>query len=358
MRISNRRWIKKIGIGILFVWMCSMFWACTHNTQEQELQQEQGDDRIKIGFSFDSFVIERWQRDREVFVSAAKELGSDVNVQSANGDIEEQKKQIEYFIESNMDVIVIVCIDSDGLSDVVADAKQAGIKVIAYDRLIRNADVDLYVSFDNEMVGTLMANAIRDAGITNGKVVMLGGDWADYNVPQLEKSFTKGMRDLNNEITGAIHAQGWKPEIASDYIYEHFDLIEKADAIMCGNDSLASQTIRALSERRLAGKICVVGQDAELEACQHIVEGTQAMTVYKPVEHLAKAAAEYAVRLAKGEKINVTEVTSIEDGTYQVPYLKLNPIPVNKDNIDDVIINGGFHLKEDVYLNVPDKMPQ
>ena len=116
--------------------------------------------KIHIGMSFDSFVIERWQKDRDIFVSLAKDMGAEVNVQNANGDINEQIKQIEYFIEKGMDAIVIVCIDSDSLSEVVKKAKDAGIKVVAYDRLIHNSDVDLYVSFDNYEVGKLMGEAL------------------------------------------------------------------------------------------------------------------------------------------------------------------------------------------------------
>ena len=119
---------------------------------------------------------------------------------------------------------------------------------------------------------------------------------------------------------------------------------------MCGNDALAGVVIRALSEMRLAGKIVVVGQDADLDACQRIVEGTQEMTVYKPVENLAKKAAEYAVSLAKGEEIKTA--TRYNDGTYDVPFIKLEPIAVYKDNMEETIIDGGYHLKEDVYINV------
>ncbi len=102
----------------------------------------------------------------------------------------------------------------------------------------------------------------------------------------------------------------------------------------------------------------MVGQDADLAACQRIVEGTQVMTVYKPVERLATRAAEAAVALARGEEINGDDVTVIESGDYQVPYIGLEPISVNRDNIDEVIIGSGFHLKEDVYLNVPEQMPK
>ncbi|MCR5746940.1 MAG: substrate-binding domain-containing protein, partial [Lachnospiraceae bacterium] len=116
----------------------------------------------------------------------------------------------------------------------------------------------------------------------------------------------------------------------------------------CGNDSLAGQAVRYYSEKRRAGRIPIVGQDADLDACQRIVEGTQTMTVYKNIEQLAKKAAEAAVSLAKGN--NVADTDLIENGKYQVPYLSISPIMVTKDNIDSVIIDGGFHLREDVYL--------
>ena len=127
---------------------------------------------------------------------------------------------------------------------------------------------------------------------------------------------------------------------------------------MCGNDDLATQVVRALSEKRKAGSILVVGQDADLAACQRIVEGTQVMTVYKPVEKLAARAAEAAVALAQEGEVSGDDVTMITNGGYEIPYIGLEPIPVNRDNIDEVIIGSGFHLKEDVYLNVPDQMPQ
>ncbi len=326
---------------------------------EYEIQENnpEKEDKIQIGMSFDSFVIERWQRDRDIFVSMAKELGAEVNVQNANGDIEEQKKQIDYFIKKEMDVIVIICIDSEGLKEHVQKAKEAGIKIIAYDRLINNADVDLYISFDNEMVGTMMAQALVDEGIGGGSVLMLGGSAADNNVSLVEHGFREVMKENNVEILDSMHADGWKAELAAAYVYDHMDVVAQADAIMCGNDDLASKVVHALSEKRMAGNILVVGQDADLEACQRIVEGTQVMTVYKPVEKLAQRAAECAVQLARGEDIRGADVSILPNGSFEIPYIGLEPISVNEDNINEVIIGSGFHLKEDVYLNVPAKMP-
>ena len=328
-------------------------------TAESDRETEAGEEKkIQIGMSFDSFVIERWQRDRDVFVSVAKELGAEVNVQNANGMVEEQKKQIDYFIQKGMDVIVIIAIDPASLRESVDRAKDAGIKVVSYDRLIDDADVDLYISFDNEMVGEMMARALLEEGIAGGNVLMIGGSPTDNNVPLVEGAFKRVMAKHKVSIVDSIHADNWRAEEAAAYIYANPLKVAQADAIMCGNDDLATQAVRALAETRQAGNMLVVGQDADLAACQRIVEGTQVMTVYKPVERLATRAAEEAVALAKGEEITGEDVMLIDSGAYRIPYIGLEPISVNRGNIDEVIIGSGFHLKEDVYLNVPGQMPE
>lgn len=352
--MCNRKKLWKYAAAVLACVL--VFGACGNLDSSKTSGDATQGQKIQIGMSFDSFVIERWQRDRDIFVSAAKELGAEVNVQNANGDLEQQKKQISYFIDKGMDVIVIICIDSEGLSEQVQKAKEAGIKVIAYDRMIMDSEIDLYITFDNERVGTMMGQALVDNGLAGGKVLMLGGSAVDSNVALVEKGFSKVMEDNQVTILDSMHADGWKAELASAYVYDHMDIVSEADAIMCGNDNMASKVVHALKEKRLAGEIMVAGQDADLEACQRIVEGTQVMTVYKPVEKLARKAAECAVLLAEGRELP-EEAGTIESGAYEVPYIGLEPISVDQNNINDVIIGSGFHLKEDVYLNVPSKMP-
>ena len=349
--------MKRLLAG-LTVLMLLLLTGCQATEKAETQKKTEDDKKIQIAMSFDSFVIERWQRDRDVFVSTVKELGATVNVQNANGDVEKQKEQIEYFIKKGVDVIVIVCIDSDSLKSTVQKAKDEGIKIIAYDRLVTNSNADLYITFDNEMVGTLMAESLAENGAAGQNVLMLGGSSLDNNVPVVEDGFKAVCDKEGMTVIDSIHCDGWRAEIAGDYIYEHEDMVLNAAGIMCGNDNLAGQVIRALSEKRLAGEIPVVGQDADLEACQRIVEGTQTMTVYKPVEKLAKRAAECAIDLAKGRELTGDDVTVINDGTFDIPYIGLTPIAVTKDNLDSVIISSGFHLKEDVYLNVPEKMPE
>ena len=348
--------MKKWIVMLLCVLSLSFLIGCASEREIHDGEENNAEEEISIGMSFDSFVIERWQKDRDVFVAEAKARGAEVNVQNANGNLEEQISQIQYLIEKKVDVIVIVASDCNGLSEVVTQAKDAGIKVIAYDRLINNADVDLYISFDNERVGTLMGEALSECHLPHKKVLMLTGPLEDNNVVMIEDGFRSVMQKKGIEITDIMYADGWKAELASDYINQHIESLEEVDAVMCGNDLIATSVIRTLAENRLAGKIKIVGQDADLEACQRIVEGTQVMTVYKPVEKLARSAARYACLMAEGKpfltETEQEECLEISDGTNLVPYVVLEPIPVDADNMKEVIINSGFHFEEDVYLNI------
>ena len=307
-------------------------------------------DSLLIGLSFDSFVIERWTRDRDVFVSTANELGAEVNVQSAGGDVATQISQIKYFIEIGVDVIVIITADAVALADVLKEAKNKGIPVVCYDRLVMNAGADLYISFNNESVGRQMAQAICDNVPDGGTIVEIMGPDSDYNVAQVMDGFDAVCAEHSMNISLKYNCDNWKPELAYDFVNNNFEEISQADAIMCGNDALAGEAIHALAERGYAGTIFVTGQDGDLEACQRVVEGTQLVTVYKPVEKLAILAAECAVKLAKHEPLGETDL--FFDGSRDIPYIAIEPSAVTVANIDEVIINSGFHLREEVYLNV------
>lgn len=339
-----------IGLGAVCILCLMLLCACSARPEDKNEKENKAekDEDIQIGLAFDSFLIERWQRDRDIFVSRARDLGASVNVQNANGDIEKQKAQLKYLIDKKMDVIVLIAVDRTGLKKEVQEARSAGIKVIAYDRLVTDTPLDLYISFDNETVGRYMADAIIDKLPSGGQVMKINGPSKDNNVLLVNKGFDEEIRGHRINVFDTYYASEWKGEEAFNYLSENPDKAGRADAIMCGNDSLAGQAVRYYSENRRAGKIPIVGQDADLDACQRIVEGTQTMTVYKSIEQLAKKAAESAVSLAKGN--SVAGMSELENGKYMIPYVSIPPIMVTKDNIDSVIIDSGFHLREDVYL--------
>lgn len=363
-RIMNRK-EKNRRLCIMMLWIFILAAAvscggCGRRSEEPQSEAAEEESKLQIGLSFDSFVIERWLRDRDMFVSTAKSLGAEVNVQVANGVVEEQISQIQYFIQKKMDVIVIIAIDGDALGDVVRKAQAEGIRIVCYDRMIGNVNADLYISFDNERVGELMAEALKEACPEGGKIFAIYGSPTDRNVGLVKDGFQNVLKNSGLKIVYSDYCDNWLAELAYEETNEGLSQTQDIVGVMCGNDDLAGQAIKALAENRLAGNVAVVAQDAELAACQRIVEGTQTMTVYKQVELEAKAAATLAVALGRGEDITADtcqeQVTdTISDGTYEIPYYSIEPVAVTADNMDEVIISSGFHAREDVYLNIKDE---
>lgn len=363
---------KKMTVLILVIaiLLVSVMTGCSYNSAPKKVADKKKS--INIGLCFDSFVIERWLRDRDTFVTTAKELGAKVNVQNANGDVKEQISQIDYLISQNVDVIVIIAVDCEAISDAVKRAKNKGISVISYDRLIKNVDADLYISFDNETVGRDMGKAMKHALPHGGKIFEINGSSADDNVIRVEKAFKQEISEAGIDIVYSDYCKGWSAKAAGEYVEKALEKYPDVDGIMCGNDDLASEVARVLSENRLSGKVALIGQDADLLACQRIVEGTQKMTEFKKVEELAKTAAYFAVKIAKGEKYykagdsgqkkendekssDYIATKKIDNGKSLVPYYSLKPVMVTKSNLDSIIIDSGFHTKEEVYLNVTKK---
>lgn len=310
--------------------------------------------KIKIGFSMDTLLVERWQKDRDIFVARAQELGAEVLVQNANNDGSQQINQVKYLLEQGINILVIIPHDSDTSATLVQLARKKGIKVISYDRLIRNANVDMYISFDNNKVGNLMAEYITK-NVPSGNYIILNGAKTDYNSYMFNNGYKKVLQPyIDNgkiSIIEEMWAENWRPESAFKCIEGTLHDGKKIDAIIAANDSLAGAAVEALAEKRLAGRVAVVGHDADLDGCQRVVEGTQLMTVYKPIDKIAKAAAEIAVKMINGEKVEVDK--SIYDGKFEVPYYVIDPLPVTKRNMVETVVNDGFHRLEEVYRNIP-----
>jgi D-xylose transport system substrate-binding protein len=312
--------------------------------------------KIKIGLSMDTLKEERWQRDRDLFIARAKELGAEVLVQAANGNDSLQNSQAENLLTQGVDILVVVPHNGVTSAAIVTAAHKAGKKVIAYDRLIRNSDVDLYVSFDNYEIGKMQASYLLQKA-PKGNYIVIGGAPTDNNAHLYHDGQMEVLKPAvargDIKIVADQWAKDWQPSEALKHT-ENALTRNKNDivAIAAPNDGTAGGAISALKQQKLAGKVFVSGQDADLAACQRVVEGTQAMTVYKPIQKLAAKAAELAVALAKGEA--VTEATQkLNNGKIDVKSVLIAPIQVDKNNMDSTVIADGFHDKKDVYKNVP-----
>jgi len=317
---------------------------------------KQGARPLTIGLSLDTLREERWQRDRDLFVARAQELGARVLVQAANNNEVVQNAQAENLLTQGVDVLVVAPHNSKTAATIVEAAHRAGVQVIAYDRLISDSDVDLYISFDNERVGELQAGyAVQRA--PRGRYALIGGSPADNNAllyHQGQMNVLKPFVERHEiEIVTDQYAADWQPVQALKIMENALTRNDnRIDAVVASNDGLAGGAIQALAEQGLAGKIVVTGQDAELSACQRIVGGTQSMTIYKPIRTLARKAAEIAVAMAKKQPYE-TPAARIDNGFKKVPSLLIAPVAVDKDNLVSTVIADGFHSLEQVYAGIP-----
>lgn len=275
-------------------------------------------------------------------------------VRNANEDTDRQVEQIYSLIEKGIDCLVIIAYDKDGLTQCVKAAKKRGIPVIAYDRLIKNSDVDAYISFDGVKVGWLMASALYEK-VREGNYIIINGSPKDHNSYLFNSGFKLALQDALDadkiRILYETWSDDWREEEAYNTVGKAIKEGLKIDAVIGGNDRLAEGAIKVLAENRLLNEALVVGHDAELSACQRIVEGTQYATVYKPIKVLAEGAAQLAVKMAKGHEIEYSQ--TINDGKYDVPCILYEPILVTKNNMVETVIRDGFHTMEEVYRNVP-----
>ncbi|WP_379160923.1 D-xylose ABC transporter substrate-binding protein [Paenibacillus sp. sgz5001063] len=316
--------------------------------------------KIVIGMSMDTLKEERWQKDRDIFTSKVEELGGEVKVLAANGDDATQLSQAEQLISQGVDVLVVIAHNAEATAPIVEKAHKEGIKVIAYDRLINNAEVDYYISFDNVRVGEFQAQAVIDKA-PKGNIVYIGGADTDNNAHMFKEGAMNILKPLEEKgdikIVYDQFSKDWKPEEALKNMENALTANNNdVQGVVAANDGTAGGSIQALTAQGMAGKIPVSGQDADLAAVQRIAEGTQLMTVYKPINAIATKAAEMAVAAAKGESISTDK--TVNNGKIDVPSVLLDPIAVNKENLD-VLIKDGFHKLEDVYKNVPkDQWPK
>lgn len=311
---------------------------------------------ITIGFSMDTLKEERWQRDRDLFVKRAEELGARVLVQAANGNDALQNSQAENLLTQGVDILLVAPHNGKTAATIVEAAHRAGVKVIAYDRLINDSDLDLYISFDNEKVGELQAEAMLKRA-PKGNYVLIGGSPTDNNAHLFRKGQLNLLKPVADKGDITIVSDQW----AKDWqAVEALKIMENAltrtnnqvAAVVSSNDGLAGGAIQALAEQKLAGKVFVSGQDAELAACQRVVAGTQTMTVYKPIKALATKAAEVAVKLARKQE-HGEATRPLNNGSKDVPSILMPAVAVDASNMVQTVIADGFHKLEDVYRDVP-----
>ncbi|HEY8223889.1 MAG TPA: substrate-binding domain-containing protein [Pyrinomonadaceae bacterium] len=318
---------------------------------------------VVIGFSMDTLKEERWQRDKDLVEKRAKELGMQVMVQVANGDDNLQVKQAENLLTQNVDVLIVAPHNAEVAASIVEAAHRQGVPVISYDRLIKNSDVDLYISHQVIKIGEMQAKYLLDhVNKKPASFVIVGGSPTDNNALLLHQ----GQMNILNPAVGRgdvkivadQYAKEWQASAALNIVENALTQVNnQVDAVVASNDGTARGAVQALEGQNLAGRVLVSGQDADLASLKLIIEGKQTMTVYKPIQPLAYGAVEAGIKLARGESVSSSD--SLDNGFKKVPSILLEPVAVDRTNLLNTVVKDGYHKLEDICSGLPaDKCPK
>ncbi len=306
----------------------------------------------------DSASSMRWEADdRRFFEQAFKSAGVEYTIFNAEGNARTQQTQAEQAIISGAKVLVLTNLDNGSAAAIIAQAHEAGVKVIDYDRLtIEGPGADLHVSFDNVEVGRLMGVTLQplidDLPVETPRVILLNGSSDDY----IASLFAGGYKSIAEpkfktgewEKVDEAAIFDWDTQQAY-VIFEQMLTAagENVDAVFAANDPIASSVVTVLKNQGMP-PILLSGQDATITGLQNILSGWQTMTVYKPIKLEAEAAAEAALRMLNGEDVATFAANTINNGQNDIPFMKLTPIGVTKDNIAETVIADGFRTWDEI----------
>ena len=333
-----------------------------------------GGEKVKVGLSFSDFATERWKNEEQLMRKLLEEKGYEVLSQEANHDVKLQNDQIDNMVAQGVKGLIIIAEDGDAASTAVSNAAKAGVKVIAYDRLIKSPDIAAYLSFNNVEVGRQQALGVLKAldidnwdvaGKGKVKLVKLGGSPTDNNAIL----FRKGQDEIVTPYVdkGVI-------EVVADQWVDNWDaanalkLMEniltsqqnKVDAVVASNDGTALGALQALKAQKLAGVVPISGQDATADGANSIVKDELTVSILKDIRNLSPLAVDLMDKLLKGESIpdlkeyTMAELTNdpAQQGNVMAYFLPVEQ--VNKDNVYDLVVKSGFQAYDDVYRDIPE----
>ena len=355
-------------VTVLFLTLSMALIGCVQSDSDDVSSTEKAeanDGEVVVGFSVGTTKQERWQREVDMAEEYAKENDIELMVQSADEDAAKQIKQVENMITKGIDVLLISAQDSESAGAIVEIAHEADVPVVAYDRLVRNGELDYYVTFDTVKVGELQAQALVEEYPKGNYIWLLGGP-EDFNSHLIKEGHEEILQPYiesgDIKIVTEQWADGWSPEEALKHTENGLTSADNdVVAVLASNDGTAGGAVQALEAQGLSGEVGVSGQDAALEGVQRIVEGTQTSTVYKPTKELNKLAMELVHALALGDKEKAENLVNGEtdNGVREVPSILVDVTNVTKENMVDTVIKDDFHSIEDIYKNVPeDEWPE
>jgi D-xylose transport system substrate-binding protein len=293
-------------------------------------------------------------QDKPQFEKKVKELcdGCKVIYSNADQDAAKQQQQAEAALTQGADVMVLDPVDAASAASIVKKANAQDVPVISYDRLVSNADVNYYISYDNEKVGELQATSLKDKMGDKGTIVMINGAPTDNNAKLFKQGAHNVFDDSNIKIGKEYDTPDWSPDKAQSEMQQAITALgdDGFQGVYAANDGTGGGAIAAMKSAGIKPEERpTTGQDAELAAIQRIIAGEQFMTIYKAIVPEAGAAAELAVALANGEEPDSSLVTgTVNNGTKDVDSVIFDPVVVTKENVNDTIVKDGYWTAEQI----------
>jgi len=303
-----------------------------------------------IGVSLPTQRDERWIRDKKAMEEYAKEREVTLIIEDAEYDAALQASQVESLISQGISVLIIAAVDVGTAGEIVEKANKVGIKVVAYEALIRNIDLEVYVGFNHEKAGEIQGRFLITKVPRGNYIIMYADLPQDTALKDGAMQYIEPLVIIGNiKIVVNAPIKNWDPKIA-------FKVVEDAlissnnnvDAILAPNDAIAGAAIEALQAQGLAGKVVVTGQDAELAAVRRIIQGTQSMTLFKDSREAARKTIDVSIELGSEGETTLAD-TWVYNGKIHVPSVLITPILIEKGNIEEVLIKSGYLKREEVY---------
>ena len=360
---------KLILTIVALVTIVSLFAACAPKAAAPS-----GGEKVKIGLSFSDFATERWKNEADLMTKLLNDKGYDVIVQEANHDVKLQNDQIDNMVSQGVKGLIVIAEDGDAAVTAVDKAADAGVTVIAYDRLIKTPKIAAYLSFDNVEVGRQQALGVMKAlGVDEGKwtkespakVVMLGGSPTDNNAILFRQGQMEIVQPYVDQGVVKIVADQWVDNWDAANALKIMENILTAqnneiDGVVASNDGTALGALQAMKAQGLAGVVPISGQDATADGSNSIVKGELTVSILKDIRNLSPLAIDVMDKLLKGQAVEnmknfaLSALTLDDTKTGEVPCVFLEVQQVNKDNVYDLVVKSGFQSYDDVYRDIPE----
>ena len=330
--------------------------------------------KVKVGLSFSDFATERWKNEEVLMRKLLEEKGYEVISQEANHDVKLQNDQIDNMVSQGVKALIVVAEDGDAIVTSVDKAAAAGVKVLAYDRLIKTDKIAAYLSFDNVEVGRQQAMGVMTAidienwdvaGNGPVRLVQLAGSPTDNNATLFTKGQTEILKPYIDagkiEIVAQQGVDNWDPANALKLMENILTAANNdVDAVVASNDGTALGALQAMKAQQLAGVVPISGQDATADGCNSIVKGELTVSIMKDIRNLSPLAVDLIDKLLKGEaipemkKFTLAELTVDPSKQGEVPCVFLAVSQVNQGNVYDLVVKSGFQAYDDVYRDIPE----